>query len=82
MIRETIRSLTHFYSMICQGKGVLDDTKIQSLADGAHALTSATTVLANQGELTTIDKAYLQEAEKISEQIDEMFVFLSTLEII
>lgn len=82
MIRETIRSLTHFYSMICQGKGVLGDRQIENLAAGAHALTSATTVLASQGELTTNDKAYLQEAEKIDEQIEEMFVFLSTLEII
>lgn len=84
MIRETIRSLTHFYSMICMSKGIVADKQLENMAVGAHALSHATSVLAGQqGEpLTSNDKNYLKEMEMIDQQIEEMFCYLQTLEII
>lgn len=84
MYRELISSLTYMYSVICLVKGRLKDSDLRHIADGAHSLTATAPVAEqlNGREETANDKAYLKEAQKIDEQIEEMFVFLSTLEII
>ena len=84
MYRELISSLTYMYSVICKAKGRLKDSDLRHIAEGAHSLTATAPVAEqlNGREETANDKAYLKEAQKIDEQIEEMFVFLSTLEII
>lgn len=82
MYRELIHTLTYMYSIVCRGKGHLEDTDLRHIADGAHTLTKcapAVETLAN--EETPADKAYLKEAQKIDEQIEEMTCFLLNLEI-
>ena len=83
MYRDLIHSLTYMYSIMCRGKGKLRDSDLKHIADGAHSLTaSAPAVETLTREETPNDKAYLKEAQKIDEQIEEMMVFLMSLEII
>ena len=53
------------------------------IANGAHSLTrSAPVVETLTKEETANDKQYLLEAQKIDQQIEEMSVFLMSLEIV
>lgn len=84
MYRELISSLTYMYSVICRSKGRAKDSDLRCIADGAHSLT-ATAPVAEQlsgREETANDKAYLREAQKIDEQIEEITIFLLSLEIV
>ena len=82
MYRELIHSLTYMYSVVCRGKGRLKDSDLRHIADGAHTLTKcAPTVETLANEETAADKAYLKEAQKIDQQMEEMVVFLLSLEI-
>ena len=82
MYRELISSLTYMYSVICRGKGRMQDSDLQHIALGAHSLTATAPVAEqmNGREETPNDKAYLKEAQKIDEQIEEMMIFLNSLE--
>ena len=83
MYRELIGTLTYMYSVICRGKGRLPDSDLRHIAEGAHSLTAAAPAVETlTREETKNDKAYLKEAEKIDQQIEEMVVFLQTLEIV
>ena len=83
MYRDLIHSLTYMYGIMCRGKGRLPDSDIRHIANGAHSLTaSAPAVETMTKEETPNDKAYLKEARKIDEQIEEMAVFLMSLEIV
>lgn len=83
MIRELINSMTYMYSAICRGKGIVSNRTLQNITVGAHSLMETAGSLAERSEqLTENDKAYLKEAEMIDQQIEEMFVFLQTLEIV
>ena len=84
MYRELIGSLTYMYSIICRGKGIIKDQQLTNIAVGAHSLTDATCQIAekNPENLTNNDRAYLKEAEKIDDQIEEMLMFLNSLEIV
>ena len=83
MYRELISSLTYMYSVICKAKGRAKDSDLRHIADGAHSLTAcAPAVETLTREETENDKAYLKEAQKIDEQIEEMMVFLMSLEIV
>ena len=83
MYRELIANLTYMYSVMCRGKGRLPDSDLRHIADGAHSLTrSAPVVETLTKEETANDKQYLLEAQKIDQQIEEMSVFLMSLEIV
>lgn len=84
MYRELISSLTYMYSLICRSKGHAKDSDLRHLADGAHSMTVMAPIAEslNGREETENDKAYLKEAEKINDQIEEMTVFLMSLEIV
>lgn len=84
MYRELIYSLTYMYSTICRAKGRVQDSDLRHIADGAHSLTITAPVAENLNgrEETENDKKYLKEAQKIDEQIEEMTVFLMSMEII
>lgn len=82
MYRELISSLTYMYSVMCRGKGRLADSDLRHIADGAHTLTKAAPAVETMTrEETAADKAYLKEAQKIDQQMEEMVVFLLNLEI-
>lgn len=83
MYRDLIHSLTYMYSIICRGKGTLPDSDLRHIANGAHSVTnSAPAVETISKSETANDKAQLAEARKIDEQIEEMAVFLMSLEIV
>ena len=83
MYRDLIQSLKYMYSVMCRGKGTLRDSDLKHIADGAHSLTaSAPAVDTLTRKETANDKEYLKEAQKIDEQIEEMVVFLMSLEIV
>lgn len=83
MYRDLIHSLTYMYSIMCRGKGKLPDSDLRHIANGAHSLTASAPVVETiSKEETANDKAYLREAQKIDEQIEEMAVFLMSLEIV
>lgn len=82
MYRDLIHSLTYMYSLICRGKGVLPDSDLRHIANGAHSVTASAPVVETMSKTeTTSDKAQLKEAQKIDEQIEEITVFLMSLEI-
>ena len=83
MYRELINSLTYMYSVMCRGKGKLPDSDLRHIADGAHSLAKSAPAVETLTKTETVnDKAYLQEAQKIDQQIEEMVVFLMSLEIV
>lgn len=84
MYRELINSLTFMYSTICRGKGIVKDHQLQNIAIGAHSLTATTKSFSEQQpeSLSANEQALIKEAEKIDEQIEEIYVFLNSLEII
>lgn len=83
MYRDLIHSLTYMYSIICRGKGTLPDSDLRHIANGAHNVTNSAPVVETISKSETAnDKAQLAEARKIDEQIEEMAVFLMSLEIV
>ena len=83
MYKNLINSLSYMHSLICRGKGVVPDKALENIADSAHVMMATAPVIeraSGAGE-TENDKQYLREAEKIDEQIDEMYTFLMSLEI-
>ena len=83
MYRDLIHSLTYMYSIICRGKGTLPDSDPRHIANGAHSVTNSAPVVETISKTETAnDKAQLAEARKIDEQIEEMAVFLMSLEIV
>ena len=84
MYRELISSLTYMYSVICKTKGRVPDSDLRHIADGAHSMTITAPVAEqlNGRKETENDKAYLKEAQKIDEQIEDMVTFLLALEIV
>jgi len=84
MYQNLISSLTYMYSVICRSKGRVKDSDLRHIAEGAHSLTVTAPIAEslNGREETANDKAYLLEAQKIDEQIEEITVFLMSLEIV
>lgn len=82
MYKELIASLTYMYSVICRSKGRVKDSDLRQIANGAHSLTATAPVAErlNGREETPGDQSYLKEARKIDEQIEEITVFLMSLE--
>ena len=82
MYRGLIDNLAFVYSFICKGRGKLQEKDMRSLADGAHTLVRhAPEVLGGEDEKAE-DRADLAEALKMEEHIEEMTVFLNSLEIV
>lgn len=83
MIRELINNLTFMYSTMCRAKGLVPDKQLQNIAVSAHSLhaTCGTLAAQNAESLTKTDKALLEEAEFIDNQIEEAYVFLFSLEL-
>lgn len=84
-MRDVISALTTMYSTICRGKGIVKDQTLQNIAIGAHGLTDATVELAEAPTAPTLSKSdmsLLREARKIDEQIEEITVFLLSMEIV
>lgn len=84
MYRNLINSLSYMHSLLCRGKGIVTDAVLHEIVMNAHTLTAiAPEIERNNGTGETAnDKAYLQEAKKIDGQIEEMYVFLTSLEIV
>lgn len=84
MYKNLIHSLSYMHSLICRGKGVVTDGELQTIAQGAHVMTHTAPIIeqSNGAQETANDRAYLQEAQKIDDQIEEMYVFLMNLEIV
>lgn len=82
MMRELINSLTFCYTQICRGKGIVSESTLKNIAVGAHSLTDATEQMAMLQEMSKNDIAYMREARQIDNQIEEMYAFLNTLEIV
>ncbi len=83
MYKNLINSLSYVHSLICRGKGVVDDIDLTRLARGAHFMMETAPQIeraSGSGE-TDNDKQFLREAQKIDEQIEEMTIFLLSLEI-
>lgn len=84
MYRELISSLAYTYSLITRGKGIIKDQEMHTLVDGAAVMTKVGPEIAQSYGLkeTENDKQYHLEAEKMLDQIQEMEIFLTSLEII
>ena len=84
-MRDIIHSLTTMYSTICRAKGIVQDRTLKNIAIGAHGLTEATVAMADNKpphEMSNNDRQLLEEAKKIDDQIEEITVFLLSMEIV
>ena len=84
MYRELISTLSYMHGIICRGKGILADNDLRGIADGAHNLTKSAPIVeqANGKKETMNDSLYLEEAREIDKQIEEITIFLLSLEIV
>ncbi len=82
MYRGLIDNLTFVYSFICKGRGKLTEAEMQAISGGAHTLTDKAPAVLGSEDETASDRADLAEARKIDEHIEEMTIFLQSLEIV
>lgn len=84
MYKNLIHSLSYMHSLIVRGKGVVDDAQLRQIANGAHAIIDTAPAIEKSAGMqeTANDKAFLQEAKKLDDQIEEMTIFLLSLEIV
>ena len=83
MYRELIDYLTFTYGFMCKGRGKLTEADMRAIAGGARVMTDrAPEVLGKPEEEMAEDRADLAEARKITEHVEEMSVFLMSLEIV
>ena len=82
MYKGLIDNLAFVYGYVCKARGKLAGEAMRAIAKGAHTLVdNAPAVLGGEGELAD-DRADLKEAGKMAVHIDEMVVFLQSLEIV
>lgn len=84
MFRGMIDYLTFGYTFICKGRGKLRADEMTMIQGGAATVvTHAEEVLGDGARTMSADeRADLEEARKILRHIEEMSVFLQTLEIV
>lgn len=83
MFKGLIDYLTFGYTFICKGRGKLKAGEMTLIRGSADvAVRHAEEVLAEGRQMTEDDRADLAEARKILEHVEEMSVFLQTLEIV
>ena len=84
MFKGLIDYLTFGYTFICKGRGKLKASEMMMIQGGADvAVRHAGEVLGDNGQqMTKDDQLDLEEARKIYEHVEEMSVFLQSLEIV
>lgn len=83
MTRDLINTLTFTYSLICRGRHVFDKKQIMCLNEASKLMTRKTPeVMEDTGKALTIDeKISINEAQMITDHIDEVSQFLMNLDI-
>lgn len=81
MYRGLIDSLTFTYSFICKGRGRLRPEEMEAITRGAHTITATAPAVLDDQAASAEDQKDLQEAIKIDQHIDEMYAFLTAMEI-
>lgn len=83
MYRGLIDHLAFVYGYICKGRGKLSPEAMTAISQGAHTLTANAPAVLGDGAQpeTDEDRKDLAEAQKMDVHIDEMVVFLSSMEI-
>ena len=84
MFRGMIDYLTFGYTFLCKGRGKLRADELTKIQGGATTVVIHAEEVLGDGTrtLTADERADLEEARKICEHIEEMSVFLQTLEIV
>lgn len=84
MYRGLIDYMTFAYTFICKGRGRMKKEEMDAVALGAHTVVAnAEQVLGDGSRMQTVDDtADLLEAQKIDRHIEEMNVYLQSLEIV
>jgi len=83
MYRGLIDYLSFAYTMLCKGRRVLCDDDIRDITKGAHAVVrNAEEAIDPENRADKEDRADLEQARKIDEHIEEMTVFLMSMEIV
>lgn len=84
MYKGLIDNLAFVYSFVCKARGKVQQEDLEAVATGARTMTKhAPAVLGREDQAEAADdRADLAEAGKIVEHIDEMVVFLQSLEIV
>ena len=83
MYRGLIDHLAFVYGYVCKGRGKLTAEDMTAISKGAHTLTANAREVLGDGAAveTDEDRKDLAEAQKMDVHIDEMVVFLSSMEI-
>lgn len=84
MYKGLVDNLAFTYLFICKARGKVQQEELQAVATGARTMTRhAPEVLGREDQVEGADdRADLAEAGKIADHIDEMVVFLQSLEIV
>lgn len=82
MYKGLIDNLAFVYAFICKGRGKLSSEDMRGIANGAHKLVkTAPAVLGGEDEKRD-DRLDLDEARKMDQHIEEMTIFLLSMEIV
>lgn len=86
MYRGLIDTLAFTYSFICKGRGKIDKDGMNALAAGAHTMVGCAPDVLGREDVDQAAQAEgkkdLKEAAQMAQHIDEMVVFLQSLEIV
>lgn len=83
MYKGLIDHLVWVYGYVCKGRGKLSGDDMTAIAKSSRILTeNAPEVIGNHEVEGAEDRADLAEARKINTDIEEMSVFLMSLEIV
>lgn len=84
MYRGLIDYMTFAYTFICKARGRLSSDEMDAVALGAHTVAAKAEPVLGDGSRTMSaeDRADLMEAQKIDQHIEEMNIYLQSLEIV
>ena len=84
MYRGLIDFMTYAYTFVCKSRGKLSSDEIDAVSLGAHTVAVKAEEVLGDGSrtMTKDDRADLLEAQKIDQHIEEMNVYLQSLEIV
>ena len=82
MYRELIGHLAFVYGFIAKGRGMMEQSAMKKIGDGAHAMVESAPAVLGTGEMTNQDYQDLGECDLMLNHIDEMIVYFDKTEII
>jgi hypothetical protein len=82
MYKGLVDNLAFMYGFITRGRGKIAEDDMRKMATGAHVMVKNAPAVLGGEDQRPEDLADLKEAQKMDEHIEEMVIFLMSLEIV